>query len=750
MKRVLFWLAVIVLAGFVAWMLFNGAVLSGKMGTEREAGTPQAAPVEAAQIIARQTADTQMAASGKGQILFGDLHVHSTYSTDAFLWAMPLNQGQGVHPVADACDYARYCSAIDFWSITDHAEASTPLRWKRTKDAIRKCQAGTDPSNPDLVSMLGFEWTQVGPLPDEHFGHKNVIFENLGDNEVAARPIAAQGTATTVLREEMQGFPAVASLLDWSGRQAQWDFNTFLNNIQDVPACPADVPSKDLPVDCYESAKYPEDLLERLENQGLDALVIPHGSSWGFYTPQGTTWDKQLKPRHRPSDFSLIEVYSGHGNSEEFRPYVNAIVSQDGLNAACPPITDEFTPPCQRVGAIIEQRCFAAGLDASECTGRAEQARIGAANMGVAFHMGIPGLDPADMLDAGQCNDCFSPSFNHRPGTSVQYGLAKTGFNPDGTMTRFNWGFIASSDNHRARPGTGYKETARLLTTESGGIRHPKFRSFFQAPMRDPIPEFEFTPREKILENASFEMTEFERQSSFWQTGGLAAVHTNGRSRAEIWDALKRRETYGTSGPRMLLWFNRAGTDGSTTPMGGAVSSGEAGTFTVRAAGSFKQKPGCPDYAVAAMGQARIQSLCSGECYNPTDERHALTRIEIIRIRPQTRADEPVASLIDDPFLVHQCPAGNDGLCEFSFTDDSFADSARDTLYYARAVQEARPTINGDALRCERDEEGNCIKANLCFGDYRSAADDDCLTPSEPRAWSSPIYVNYLAAAPQQ
>jgi hypothetical protein len=167
----------------------------------------------------------------------------------------------------------------------------------------------------------------------------------------------------------------------------------------------------------------------------------------------------------------------------------------------------------------------------------------------------------------------------------------------------------------------------------------------------------------------------------------------------------------------------------------------------VRALGAFEQTPGCPEWSTEALGPERLERLCRGECYHPSDERKPILRIEVIRIRPQIRPGEPVDSLIEDPWKVITCPGTRDG-CVAEFEDPDFAAGGRDALYYVRAIEEASLAVNAANLRCKKDATGKCVSVDPCFGDFRTPFDEDCLAPQQERAWSSPIFVNFRRAAP--
>jgi hypothetical protein len=685
------------------------------------------------------------------QILFGDLHVHTTVSFDAFMTSMPMLNGEGSHPQADACDFARHCSALDFWSLNDHAEAMTQRNWDESVASVRECNAiAGDPANPDTVAYLGWEWTNVGSTPGDHWGHKNVVIRGLADEEIPSRPIAAANVAR-LNRAARPGFieNALVSLL--GGHDRYDDLSTYFAERSDIAVCPAGSLAGELPEGCIDTAEDPRELFDRLdewEARGVESIVIPHGTTWGMYTPSAADWKKQItRAQHDPDRQTLIEVYSGHGNSEEYRDWRGVEIDEDG-RVRCPAPRVEYLPRCWRAGELIRARCLEDGESGPECEARAVRARQLAAEAGGQAHFTVPGYDPEEWLDAGQCRDCAEPSFNYRPGGAAQYILALRDFDGPGKPLGARLGFMASSDNHKARPGTGYKEIGREATTESrartelSGVLADVFRRPETERASQPVA---FDREDSGL--VGFQLFEMERQASFFMTGGLIAVHSERRDRDSIWQAMQRREVYGTSGPRMLLWFdllNAPGSRGLEMPMGTEVAMHASPIFRVRAVGSFEQQPGCPESSFAALGSEGVDRVCAGECYHPSDQRRPITRIEIVRIQPQLRADEPLAPLIQDPWQVHYCnpdPAG----CAVVFTDPDYERNGRDAIYYARAHEPPAPAINADGLRCEYDAEERCARIDICGLDGDPKA--ECLGEAEPKAWSSPIFVDWQPEA---
>ncbi|MCZ6828905.1 MAG: DUF3604 domain-containing protein [Gammaproteobacteria bacterium] len=684
------------------------------------------------------------------QILFGDLHVHTTWSNDAYLASLPLSGGEGSHPPADACDYARYCSTLDFWSINDHAVSLNQRRWREIKDSIRQCNAVSPATNPDVVAFLGYEWTQANPLDaNSHYGHKNVIFRHTDEAQVAQRPIYAETDLGPAAFNPPLLNRMFLPLQKWADRQIYQDWNLYMAEMEAEPACPKNISSADLPANCKEGARTPAELFKKLDQAGHDSIVIPHGNTWGLYTPPNITWDKQLVGDTQNERYQyLVEVFSGHGNSEEYREWNDRAWDASG-KLICPDPRPDYLPTCVQAGRIIRQRCLDAGEDSGECDKREQLARQYAVQS--LFPLAtVPGSEPNDWLDAGQCKDCYLPAYTYRPGGSSQYALALGNFDDPGKIRRFRFGFMASSDNHTARPGTGYKERDRMHNVEGFAIADPAIRNFILRKSPGPM-AFAVPVTDTLAIDQSLMMSHVERGSSFFLTGGLVAVHAATRSRESIWGALQRKETYGTSGDRILLWFdllNPKPDSSAIAPMGSELALAHTPRFRVRAIGAFRQQPGCPDYSVAALGEERLQHLCYGECYNPGDERKLITRIEVIRIRPQMHPNENIADLIEDSWLTHTCPADQSG-CSFEFEDPDFLRDGRETVYYARAIEETSEAVNAALMRCVYDDQGQCTRANICAASPMfTDPEEDCLAPTEERAWSSPIFINNIDRGP--
>lgn len=743
------WCVMVPLTAIVA----VASLLSGCRGKAPGPGTVRGKPLAQGVIAARDDARANAAAqvarlvgaqSPDKQILFGDLHVHSNFSADAFLMSLPLMQGERVHPVAHACDFARYCSALDFWAITDHAESLTPKRWRQTVETIRDCNDVSGQSHtPDLISFLGWEWSQIGMTAGEHYGHRSVILKDLDDAGIPLRPVAASAFAGQVMSDKL---PWAARYLlpeaDWMNRGRYLDFLAYWRETRETERCIPGVDVKDETGDCMDFAKTPAELFEKLRQWGAESMVIPTGTTWGIHTPPGYFLDKSLRGAQNDEDRQgLVEVFAGHGSSEEYRSWREAKVDPQGL-LVCPPPTSDYEPCCWRAGEIIRSRCEDPA--SPECHDRVEDARRNYLAAGASGRLTVAGADVAAWGGCGQCLDCFNPSFEYRPGGSVQYALAHTDFSDPDHPRRFHFGFVGSSDNHSARPGTGYKEIRRQQMTDSFGPRSSFWRRWAR-PLGSPATESEaIDPKNNRFQR--FQLIDFERASSFSYTGGLVAVHAERRDRDSVWNALRRREVYATSGEQILLWFDLLHDGSPAASMGASVAWSGKPRFRIRAVGSHEQKEGCPDFAARGLDPARLEALCGGECDNPAGERHAIVRLEVVRIRPQVRPGEPIADLIEDPWKTLPCSGQTSG-CAAEFEDEDYTAGSRDAVYYVRAIQQATPAVNAGGLRCERDEAGKCTNVAPCYGDWRTTRDDDCLAPNEERAWSSPIYLTWKTAA---
>ncbi len=694
-------LFVVAVVTYLAVLYWNGSRGESFVDGEPvvQARSPQVVEAEAAR---QRTARATVERADAQQILFGDLHAHTHYSADAHLQAVGLRFREGASPPADACDFARFCSQRDFWSINDHAESLTPAHWRETVEAVQQCNAvAGDPVSPDLVTFLGWEWThQKFQDAATHYGHKNVVLREYEPGRVPERPITSVSGAPW----PFLAMGAVAPLFGDADLATWADFDRYARDLVDMPDCEEGVPVRDLPKDCRESASDPAALFAKLRDWDLPAIVIPHGLSWGTTNPVNARLDNQLAV-HDPAMQPLLEVYSGHGNSEVYREFTRPRFGPDG-KVGCPTDGEDIEWCCERAASIVRARCE--DPQSETCASQVAEAVDAVARVEAIWGnptVEVPDTTPADWGDCGQLRASFLPAFDYRPRQSAQYGLALGGKE---SGARFRFGFIGSSDTHRSRPGTGYREFARELMTDGADY---------------PIPSG----------------LQDDRDKSFYYTGGLAAVHAAGRDREAIFDALSERHVYGTSGERMLLWFDHLAPDGTRAAMGSEVVSSVSPRFEVRALGAFVQKPGCPDFAVDALTPERVASLCRGECYHPGDTRVPIERIEVVRIRPQRSSHEPIRPLIEDPWRSFACPADGSG-CVVHFEDDAFVRDARESVYYVRAIQTPTPAVNGDPLRCERDDEGVCIASRPCdLGP--DGLPDDCLAEVGERAWSSPIFV---------
>jgi len=683
-------------------------------------------------------------------IYWGDLHVHTNFSLDA--WIMLLPPGAYAE---EAGQYAEYCAKLDFYSVTDHAEVLTrndywpeATRAARSRNAQAQAHPASD-GDPKIVAFTGWEWTQQAP-----WGHKNVILKYDTPDKLPPSPIRCY-----------RGF---------AGLRPQ-DFGDFKDR-----TFLAETPAK-----LYA-------LLQKYCTQagtGCAATVIPHGNAWGNFTMH-TDWDIQLNPeQHNPELQRLIEVFSKHGNSEEYRAFPpDYRYFRDGREvpaASCPePGTCEkvcseptasYEPCCWRAGEIVRERCQ--NPDSDFCQQQIALAREAAAPFpqGAAlkdrdqlkpqFRNDPAKLNYWDWGVCGQCRDCYQPAFNYNPLGSVQKALASADFDEQGKPSYYRFGFLNSTDTHAARPASVMEDklSAELVMAHGGAFlyRTAKKTHLGVAGM-----------------DASIPMWGYERIANYLNPGGLVAVAAPHRTRDALWQALQDRHVYGTSGGRIELWLRariqRLGRE-ELVEMGDVTTSSMNPTFYLKAQGAFVEDGTCrydeqPEIQ-AALSRREFEKLCFSQCYNPQDQRTPIARIEVVKVRqPLTITEAKMADLkwspenpdglILDPYATIEF---HQGQVEWTWTDPEFEREApgRSVAYYFRVIQEPTPGYNcrptarltrgqscdnripkPDEVAKKANPQGKASPiSRAALGDACYSDAGDLATYCEERAWTSPIYI---------
>jgi hypothetical protein len=221
--------------------------------------------------------------------------------------------------------------------------------------------------------------------------------------------------------------------------------------------------------------------------------------------------------------------------------------------------------------------------------------------------------------------------------------------------------------------------------------------------------------------------------------GGLAVVWAEENSRDAIFRAMRRKETYGTSGTHITVrffggWsyptnmcdqvdFARIGYQNGV-PMGGdlaAPPNGGAPTFFVAAT----QDPGTEGTPGTPLQRIQIVKGWLDQAGNYQ------AQVFDVGGNPENGASVNVDTCEPDPGM-----GGFADLCT-TWTDPSF-DAARPALYYARVIE--NPVCRWTTWQCNADGI-DCDKPETVTEGYEGCCDDERVPKTlQERAWTSPIW----------
>jgi hypothetical protein len=602
---------------------------------------------------------------------FGDLHIHTRFSADAYLFgtradprdAYAFAQGSEI-TLADENEAqtrtARIDRPLDFAAVTDHAELFGEVNLCSTPGSavydIALCQVLRQVEPPNNRFLATVQWLFPLGIPDPPASHQFCFTPGV-DCDAAAVSVwqemqaAAAAAYAPCAFTTFIGYEHTASLF---GRHMHR--NVIFRNAVVPPFAPSFLET--------HAGGTPQGIWSAIEQQclnagqGCDALIIPHNSNLSG----GMQWKDPAdaaEAQRRQTLEPLVEIHQMKGNSE---------CRFDRLAGAGAGTSDEL--------CTFEQNPVAReGIDEPD----------------------MPIDLPIDRY----------PTRNMVRNT-LKDGLAledRLGVNP------FRLGFVGGTDTHNATAGNVAE------AGWDGGQGND-----------------DATPATQISENMHN------------NPGGLTVAWAEENSRDALFAALRRRETYATSGTRPVVRFfagTLAGvTCGSPTFVhdgyaGGTPMGGELGPVRGRKS---------PRFAVWAMRDP-------GTDARPGTD---LERIQVVKgwvdaagatheqVFDVAGAANPAAGV--DPATCTPTGSGHAELCAV-WEDPSF-DRRQRAFYYTRVLE--NPTCRWSTLVCRgagvdplatdcpaQAAAAGPAFANCCLG---PATDPFVDALVQERAWTSPVW----------
>ena len=677
---------------------------------------------------------TDPADAAEKQILFGDLHVHTTFSADAFLRSLPLAAGRGR---ASAGRRLRL-RALLLRRSTSGASTTTPRRITPRTGARRRrrsaqCNAvAGDPREPGRgrVPRLGVDAGRARRPTT------TTATRTSSSASIDGRPRADAADQRARRQLDRRAAPArrrSGSACAPAARLRRTASATSTSaQFQRGAARRAALPGRaSTRASCRPTATRPRatprELFEKLDAVGLRLASSSRTARPGASTRRpARRWDKQLTGAQHDPD-------AADADRDLLGPRQLGGVPRLARDRRSTPTGEPLCPtPTARLPAVLlarrrdHPRALRRRGGAAECEQRVADARASTTSTPASpASCTVPGRDDRGLarLRASAATASCPRSTTGR-GSSAQYALAISNFDDprDAAALPLRLHRLERQPLARVPAPATRSSRAACMTEARGAARRDLARARPAGARRAPRAGVARRRRARDAHERGFQLLELERQASFFMTGGLVAVHAAGRDRDAIWDALERREVYGTSGERILLWFDLLNAPGGARCRWAARSTlreraalPRARRRRVRAAARL---PGVVD---AGARRRAARAPLQGRVLPPdATSAGASTRIEVVRIRPQARAGEPVARADRGSRGAASTARATARAARVEFDDPDFAAGGRDAVYYVRAIQEPTPAVNAGELRCERDADGDCVEVHPCYGDYRT------------------------------